>query len=56
MNWFVLVYGKLVCIGNCGDWVAASEVADECFGRDEWHWLVSSEDVQQWAKCIKEAE
>lgn len=56
MNWFALVGGKLVCIGNCGDWQAAYEVACDAIGETEWDWLADETDVQQWADCLREAQ
>ena len=53
MNWFVLTDGKLVCIGNCGDWEAAYEVACDALGEVGWTWLASAADVRQWKKCIE---
>jgi hypothetical protein len=53
MNYFVLVKGKLACIGNCGDWEAAYEVACDAIG-EEWDWLADEVDVQQWVKCFNE--
>ena len=52
MNWFALVEGKLVCIGNCGDWDAAYEVACDAIGETEWDWLADETDVQQWVQCF----
>jgi hypothetical protein len=54
MNWYALVDGRLVCIGNCGDWDAAYEVAVNSIGEVEWQWLASEKDVQQWADCLQE--
>tara|TARA_B100002019_G_scaffold291654_1_gene312459 strand:+ start:346 stop:528 length:183 start_codon:yes stop_codon:yes gene_type:complete len=52
MNWFALVDGKLVCIGNCGDWEAAYEVACDAIGEVEWTWLINEIDARQWVHCI----
>ena len=56
MNWFALVEGKLVCIGNCGDWQAAYEVACDSLGETAFHWLASQDDVDQWVDCITRTE
>lgn len=56
MNWYALVDGKLVFIGNCGDWDAAYEIAVDLFGEVGWTWLASQEDVEQWVECITEVE
>lgn len=59
MNWYALVvgnlggtHGKLVCIGNCGDWEEAYEVACDAIGETEWAWLASEHEVEQWVECI----
>ena len=56
MNWFAIVEGRLVCIGNCKDWDAAYQVACETIGECEWAWLADETDVQQWANCLKETQ
>jgi len=56
MNWYALVKGKLVFIGNCGDWDAAYEVACDAIGETEWDWLASQDDVDQWVQCITKTE
>lgn len=52
MNWYALVDGRLVCIGNCGDWDAACEVADDSLGDHRWTWLACELDVKQWVQCF----
>ena len=54
MNYYALVKGQLVCIGNCGDWTAAYEVACDAIGETEWDWLASEEDVSQWMTVFKQ--
>ena len=56
MNWYALVDGKLVFIGNCGDWEAAYEVACDAIGETEWQWLASEEDVQQWVIAYRKSK
>ena len=56
MNWYALVDGTLVFIGNCGDALAAYEVACDAIGETEWQWLASQEDVDQWVECIRQTE
>lgn len=51
MNWYALVDGNLVCIGNCGDWEAAHEVACDCLGETGWTWLEDEIGVSQWVRC-----
>ena len=55
MNYYALVKGQLVCIGNCGDWEAAYEVTCDAIG-EEWDWLASQDDVDQWVNCITTTE
>ena len=56
MNWYVLVDGRLVHIGHCGDWDAAYEIAADLFPDECWTWLASQHDVDQWVQCITETE
>ena len=53
MNYFLLVDGNLVCIGNFGDWEAAHEVALDLFG-ENWIWLEDEIGVSQWVRCFKQ--
>jgi hypothetical protein len=55
-QYFVLTEGRLVKIGDFGDWTAAAECADDMLGECGWDWLANYYDVKQWANCIQEAE
>lgn len=55
-EYFALTEGKLVNIGDFGDWTAAAEVADDVLGECGWEWVANYYDVKQWANCIQEVE
>lgn len=55
-KYFALTEGKLVKLGDFGDWTAAAECADDVLGECGWEWVANYYDVKQWSDCIQEVE
>jgi len=51
-QWFALGFdGSLYALGDCGDYEAADEIANDLCG-DEAIWLVDPESAHQWSDLL----